>query len=34
MSKQQGVALLIVLMILAIMAALAAKMTLQFQVRM
>lgn len=32
MSKQQGVALLIVLMILAIMAALAAKMTLQFQV--
>jgi len=32
MNKQQGVALLIVLMILAIMAALAAKMTLQFQV--
>ena len=32
MNKQQGVALLIVLMILAIMAALATKMTLQFQV--
>lgn len=32
MKKQQGVALLVVLMILAIMAALATKMTLQFQV--